>query len=103
LTSIELTVDFHDEDHDGYCSGAGAEFTNDYTETITVIIADDKLIWDEDGEIDLAQFASYNTCTRGCTDIERDNPQKWNPSGYCDCEYTTRVVSAKIINSISAQ
>ncbi len=95
--NIEITLDCVDEDHDGYCSGAGAEFTEETTRTINVTMSENQLIIDDDGEIDLDQFSHLNTTTQGCTDIERPNPQKWSPSGYCDCESTCRVVSARII------
>jgi len=95
---IRLTMECHEEDHTGYCSGAGVEIRRDHS--ICQYIRTFSIDLDEDGDINLDQFKVLNE-TFGCLSGSHHNVQRLNGyyarSCYCACSSTRQVSAAHIV------
>jgi hypothetical protein len=103
--AVKLTIDYHDEDHDGYCSGSGIEYRARYTKTEIVVRKHNDLKYIDD-ELDTIQFDSRELRNPdnpsfheyvGCASMRKsiDAPSR---TGYCLCQCTRKVVEAAILS-----
>jgi hypothetical protein len=94
MYKLEVTFHTNHMNHDGYCSGAEVECTNDQYDTDDLIqvcimdipkdLADDCI--NDNGDVKISALSSLNSSWKECTG-----------SGYCYGGSTRYVVSARII------